>query len=297
MLPLPRQPLDPIKLADWLELNALLAPDRNSSSGDLISALITSGLLDGAGRDAVDRKSLDVFNELERRAQAAESAYPFSIDGGLVTFANNWNGHAPYIFCLCLSYFGWEPTQRSRIFPRRLFEFLACDVAKNYVKGSALRFASPRQGIPSGFGNAITRLCLEFIKEGKGFRSQPTLNRQDDAVDIVAWAEFPDCLSGKILMFGNCASGDDWEGKVTDLQPSVFCSQWMIEPPSSEIHRALFIPHRIDKLRWDYYTRRAGVIFDRCRMAYWAGQLPHSNAYDSRSALLWAKTVLRGAAN
>jgi hypothetical protein len=34
--------------------------------------------------------------------------------------------------------------------------------------------------------------------------------------------------------------------------------------------RSFFIPYRIVNEKWDYYARYAGILFDRCRVSYWA---------------------------
>jgi hypothetical protein len=33
---------------------------------------------------------------------------------------------------------------------------------------------------------------------------------------------------------------------------------------------SFFIPHRIERNRLAPYVRKAGIIFDRCRIAYWS---------------------------
>ncbi len=295
MLPLPKSPIDTIRLADWVELSALLSPDLSTSSGDLRAALRTAALFERGGDEAIESKALEVFRELEQRALAADTAYPFSSEGGVLTAQANWQDFTSYLFCLCLSYFGWKNKIGAKTFPRRLFEDLACDAAKNYLRGHAVRFASPRKDLPSSFKEAVTVLCTKNIEEGEGFREQPSLRSQDDTVDVVAWSDFPDHLPGKLLMFGACASGANWENKINELQPGVFCNQWMIEPPASPLVKAFFIPHRIDKSLWMKYSRRSGIIFDRCRIAFWAPVVGSVNGTcDMECSADWAKSVLEG---
>lgn len=291
MLPLPKEPTNPIKLADWLEINAQLAADHNMSSGDLRSAIRTAALLSIKKEELL---ILDVFSEIDRRFSAAGLAYPFDISGGVLTAKRRYKKFLPYLFCLCLSYFGWKQRIGATTFPRRLFEDLACDAAQNYIKGYAVRFASPRKSLPSNFKAAITYLCLNCINEGGGYRKKPSLSSKDDTVDVIAWSDFPDKLSGKLLLFGACATGNNWETKITELQPVPFCNEWMIEQPVSQLIKAFFIPHRVDLKYWNKHSRRGGVIFDRCRISYWKVKDSISvGAWDTGKCKEWVNMQLQ----
>ncbi|MGH9429871.1 MAG: hypothetical protein ACRD2L_26605, partial [Terriglobia bacterium] len=170
------------------------------------------------------------------------------------------------------------------------FEDLSCVAAQNFVGGEVVRFASPRSFLPGQFSKAVDAVC-RLIKEGQGFRGQATLSRQDDTLDVVAWRHFKDELSGKLVLFGQCASGRNWEGKAGELSPRVFCESWMIEKPPSPVLKAFFIPHRVDPLRWDFINRRAGIVFDRCRIAYWAS-LTSERLLQEAAMINWCQKVL-----
>lgn len=272
MLPLPDAPTDRIRLADWLELCALGSPDGNASAGDLESALKRGALLDEDGPEAIQQKLMEVFEELEERVNAAQSAYPFTVSAPMISLRLDWREYPAYVFCLCLSYFGYKHKKGSKDHPRRWFEHISRDAAQHYLGGSALRFGSPRlqAELPKSFRSAIAHVCSR-LKEGEGYRSGGLPDRKDDDLDIVAWKPFPDELPGKLILFGNCASERDWEGsKKTQLSPEPFCSDWMIDPPKCQIIKSLFIPHRVERQRFVPLLKRAGIIFDRCRIAHWA---------------------------
>src|SRR5207253_9035201 len=160
----------------------------------------------------------------------------------------------------------------SKAFPRRWFEHISRDALMYYMGGEGLRFGSPRlKGeIPISFKEAINSVCAG-IKEGGSFRDGGLPDRKDDAVDIIVWKHFPDQLPGKLIIFGNCATEQDWEGsKKTELAPAAFCSDWMTDMPKCEILKSMFIPHRVERKRFLSHLKRAGIIFDRCRVSYWA---------------------------
>ena len=303
-LPLPKDPTDTIRLADWLEIYALVSPDRNSSRGDLESALQTAALFEPEGNEAIQRKALEVFRELEERSKAARDAYPFSIQGSLLTAKERWEEYPSYVFCLCLSYFGCREMQGSKAFPRRWFEHISRDALQYYMGGEAVRFGSPRLAVelPREFKRAINSVCKK-LNEGDGYKDGGLPDRRDDAVDIIAWKHFPDGFAGKLIVFGNCASEKSWEGsKRTELTPGPFCSDWMIDPPKCEIVRSFFIPHRVEYSRFIPHLKRAGIIFDRCRISYWAyftgptaKQLKEGRFFNYAPLTEWSKTQLQRA--
>jgi hypothetical protein len=264
-LPLPKDSDDPIRLADWLEVYALVSGDGNSSAGDLERAIHRPGL--DTSRDP-NELCAEVFAELELRATAARHSYPFQIQGAVVSLRGGDDLFAPYLFCLCLSYFGWQQKKASTVFPRRMFEDLAALAAKNFVKGDSYRFAAPRKDVPQ-FRDALDRLCGR-MGEGAYCKLEDTRSAQDDNLDIVAWSHFPDRNPGKLLLFGQCATGEDWQGvKLMSLQPREFCMYWLHEVPPSPLIRAYFIPHRVSPRDWNRSTTFGGIIFDRCRISYW----------------------------
>lgn len=279
MLALPRNAEDVISVADWLELVALESGDQNASSGDLINALQIP-----LGKKKAQEISLEVLLEIEDRIKGADKAYPFEIRGSNILQAKqNLKEYVAYIFCLLLSYFGWIQKKKAPNNPRLLFEDLASVAAKQYIQGEVIKFGTSRRnsGV-SGFGEAIQLLCLQ-LGEGQGLRPNQTLSKQDDHVDLVVWKGFDDGRESKLILFGQCATGENWTGKVTELQPDPFWDHWMLEPKVSPLGRSFYIPHRVPyREEWIYHARYAGILFDRCRVAYWSWRDNDSVLSDSR---------------
>ena len=290
MFELPDSPTDPLKLADWLEICALTSPDYNSSRGDLESALHVAALFNnGYESERIERKALEVFDELEQRVKATGEAYPFNVAPPVLQFKSKWEDFPVYIFCLCLSYFGWAAHQHKTINPRKLFEQVSCTAAERFLQGKAVGFGFPRIGLPTSFPDAVTAIC-KHIGEGESYREQRSLDRKDDALDLVAWKDFADKLPSKILMFGQCASGWDWEDKITELRAKAFWENWILVSPVSPLVQTFFIPHRVERQKWGWVARKSeGILFDRCRIAYWA----HNQKSDYISHLMaWSKDLL-----
>lgn len=269
MLELPTNIQDIVSLADWLEISALNAGDKNASAGDLQNALQLV-----ADHQTAETLTLSTFLELEDRRSAAADSYPFIIDQGRVLQTqSDPNKYVAYIFCLLLSHFGWKNQKNIAVNPWLLFEDLSCIAAKHYVQGEVYQFGTSRRenGLAS-FHDAINELCVR-LGEGAGIRTVKTLNKKDDHVDLVAWKGFADRRESKLILFGQCASGAKWEDKVSELQPNAFWNHWMQESETSQLCRSFFVPHCIayqDGEKWRYLARYGGILFDRCRIAYWS---------------------------
>lgn len=291
-VPAPKAITDSVELADWLELKALSSRDGNASKGDLAGLLRRAGGYDPAKEaDEVERLCLAVFSELDTRPKAAGDSYPFIIKPGLIRVrAQALAKYPAYIFCLCLSAWRWMNAKERPENARQLFEDLSCFVAKNYLGGEVFRFASPRESPFKEFSKAVEHVC-DVLGEGTGYRSdQPPAAKKDDTLDVVAWKTFPDTRFGKIVIFGQCASGGDWLAKRSELQPSVFIDQWIEPDFTVDCVRAFFIPHRMRTDVWKETVRRAGIPFDRCRVSYWAhqdGPLPKR-----QKLVAWSKSVI-----
>lgn len=288
-LPLPSRSADKVRLADWLELLALRAADRNASIGDLEGALRRATIFHRNTNNSIENKCAEVIFELHQRAKAAARAYPFEIDGTLLRLRDDPENFIAYVFCLCLSYFGWENKKGRKLFPDRLFEELSCTAAKNFTGGDGVKFGFPRRELPKGFAQAADRIC-QLIGECTGFNQQPQKSVKDYGLDVVAWRNWPDGSSSKIILFGQCATGLG-KNKEVELQPEVFCGNWLLDQPVSPLIKAFFTPHRPESNEWANLGRRAGIIFDRCRIAYLThgtNSLSKSNPYFE-----WTISVLK----
>jgi hypothetical protein len=268
----------------------------NYSRGDLETGLRRAAVYELGGYDSdadeseeIEQKILEVFYELEQRARAAQEAYPFAVnyDGVIKLRSDKWQDFPVYTFCLCVSYF---PLRDINTAPE-LFENISCLAAKGYLQGDVVKFGAPRRELPSPFPEAVTELCRRMGEGIEYKEEQPSLDRQDDTLDLVAWKDFPDRQTSKIIMFGQCGAGRNWDTKLRELQPRNFWGQWIKEScVSPEPIRSFFTPYRIDEVRWSFYARNAGILFDRCRIAFWASK--EGKTYDP--IINWADGFLGG---
>jgi hypothetical protein len=296
MLPLPAKATSRIDLADWLELLAITSRGKTSSPGALERVLQREAIYHDRGR-AIEEMLASVVAELEARSGSAGNGYPFDLAGGVLTFRPDaWTTRSTYLFCLGLTNYGNRPDGRGT-FPERIFEFVSTGAAGNFIGGEAVRFGSPRhvRELPPAFAAAVEAVSVK-LGEGGGFSKRPTHWTKDWGVDLVAWRPLPDRLPGQLVLFGGCASGKDWDEKLSECNPDVWCKAWMSRQPESQILKAFFLPRRLDGAdSWTLMSYQAGIIFDRCRLAHWLPALPEESHHGR--GIRWTKAAFRDLAS
>lgn len=283
MLPLPSYNQETPDLADWLEMNALVGKAGQASLDDLRTALkvAAAGQIQNASPEqrAIHLEGVisSVGGELESRSILARGAYPFKLRSSSLErrYLGQGRRSSTYAFCLILSYIPWNKRKAKGHFPERTFEEISCLVAQRYLGGKSVRFGWPRVSskLPSGFGQAVDELSKR-VGEGDGYDSaEATTVEKDGGLDVVAWRAI-DARSGKLLVFGACATGEDWRDKLTELQPIDFCDLYFRRNVSPYPTKAFFTPRIVPSQQWQNYSKRAGLIFDRCRVSAFVPELP-----------------------
>ena len=237
-----------------------------------------------------------VFDELHYRQQVLGDAYPFSVRKSPpalehVRGAAKAPGHVVYLFCLLAS-----SIRENRIHPAdvtqlaqreipTLFQVCSCLAAGGYVVGEVASFGFPRSS-GSGFVAALKTTYERFgsgVVRSVGPGTPSSV--KDEGIDVIAWRDHPDHLPGKTYLLGQCASGTEWRDKsVVDRIPQFH--GWFSTPPATYCQPSMFIPftlHRdladdpettFDRLRHSRFVReerRYGIVFDRFRIAHFAG--------------------------
>ena len=274
MRPPPTNVQDAIPMADWLEFNALANEDGQISLGHMFTAVRAGALLD---RNAMEELTPQVVAELEARRNRMGRGYPFNLRGS--SLEARWGvgriRTSTYAFCVALSVLSWEERKVPGYFPERVFEEISAVAAQSYIGGEAIRFGWPRSrtGVPTHFKDAI-KFLSKRMAEGAGLKEADlTGNEKDDSVDVIAWKTL-DSRPGKVIMFGACASGVNWEQKLKDCNPETFCERYFNEVPHPKPLKAFFTPSVVAPARWRRHTQDAGVLFDRCRISAIVPDLP-----------------------
>ena len=277
--------------ADWIEIAAVSSGYSRSSPQDLIRAIRRGGSVDADEAsdvldddepldDAVERedeilesKGDAAFELLESRKNLLGDAYPFDVEQRASTATLRAYPNAadsPYMFLTALTRTGLlrdGPESGAS-----LFEQVSRAALVAYLGGPArvrfVDFGFPRRDGPPGFEEAIATLCREF---GAGLEPRtpwPEEQRKDGGLDFAVWVPFGDEYVNRLSVLGHCASGQNWDTKIHELDPKEFCNQWLNRIPSPTPLSAFFIPRQVhDRQRAGAEFNDCQLFFDRLRMA------------------------------
>ncbi len=284
--------------ADYLELLSLDPTEDGAAFQELVTQLGIGGSEDALGDDGLDLAPEDqvepivdaAFNEIDERVWACDGRYPFATTGSVLAPEAGIQ-ESVYLFLALLSQFGLRGGPPGT-FPERTFEDVCAAAAKAYlgVGAEAVPFGFPRRQLPKDFRAALDELARR-MGEGHGHRGAPTTRDQRDAkLDVVAWKDFADGRAGKLIVFGQCATGADWRAKISELpSPTKWCQAWLLRSPLVDPVRAFFVPHRVPFRYWETANLYGGVFFDRCRIAQFSGGVDADVLADCRS---WSAYVV-----
>ena len=285
-------------IADFVEVQCLARDDLNVAVNDIsyaMSDLLSDDVPSSLEEESREEDAPEVWEALDdvdmrKKHCGARAFYPFRRgprgNEGQVAIARPKNDgqrwHALlYLFLLWLTRIGKHDAQAQA--GRGLFERLCCDVASNYwgcIAGEKAPFI--HFGAHGSFRAKIEDLAKKLCEEG-GIREK-TLNSgrrpKDDGVDIVVYRPFADRRVGQLIGLGQCKSGHGYGRKeLTELQPDDFFRIWFQYPvskPTSQSVRLFFLSDRIandEEMREK--CNRGGIVFDRCRVMEYAGEVDH----------------------
>lgn len=295
------------EVADYLELRALLDPDGVTSALQLTTDVCMVG--EDAAYDNLmpaerstwqtEREGLtsEALDETARRQQICSMTYyPFIIHATSLKAAEDAE-ESVYAFLLLLSFLKGNAPQHAEA--AKLFEELSAEAGAAYLGCSSSKnayvFGFPRRRGPKAFLPAVAELCGKgLLNEGYANIDEPKAVHQKDArLDVVVWKNFPDARRGRIILFGQCATGADWEDKVYSLEPNKWREKWLVEPLLPCPQGAFFVPFAVSDEDWKHTLIDGGVLFDRFRIAGLASAtLPE--ATQGRVAT-WNKTAIEAA--
>lgn len=211
-----------------------------------------------------------VHEEIERRRLIMGEHYPFSLDGGQLTYKESKTLF--YEFCLAVCN---APTITEGLFTEmpRLFERASARLVRAYfgIYSEALHTGWPRdEGVGVRFKDAMNQLqsaTSEWLwRPEDGLPEDPSPKAvKDEGLDFVVWKRSIDGRMGSLFILGQCACGNDWRDKYWDLNLKRL-QKWFNPMTLIDPIRSFTTPHHIaDSLLTDA-QREAGLIFDRARL-------------------------------
>lgn len=257
--------------ADYLEWTCLTSGNDYVSWADHVRDLGIQGIESEESPDERFEILLDdIRQELaEREIHCGSSGYPFRLEEEGLSLLRD-RRVSTYEFLLALTLIEHSARPRSGV-ATKLFEELGREALRAYLGGPGAQvqsrvFGFPRRIGPREFRQAVDELCY-MMGEGVRCTQEPEAADQKDAhLDLVAWVRFLDDRQGKLILFGNCATGENWFDKIHELRPEAWCDLWLEKRPPVKPVASLLVPRRIESSRWRQAAHYGGIIFDRCRL-------------------------------
>lgn len=278
--------------ADWIEVCSIVDTDRRCSREDLISALRVAGGIDAfeeigpegdVGSERIQALAESAMDIIENRAEIlGGDRYPFVVMGGSIAASRVISGAGEIYQLLALASYFSGKLGGSNAEYTRLFEDISAVAARDYLGGSTTnakvyQMGSPRRsGQPSRFADAVTDMCAKMHDGGMAKDRPQAADMKDAKLDIAAWIPTPDRRQGKLIGFGQCATGRNWRDKVSELQPDSWCKLWITDTFPVLPVRMFFVPHAIPSNDWLVVSYNAGMIFDRVRVVAHSNEIPPS---------------------
>jgi len=297
--------------ADWMEISAIANSRFRCSGKDLARTLSPLaeefeepdqdellGLAD-VEESMLNRRDEewlgDVLEEIQFRADALRECYPFKV----VRVANDW----------------WIEWQKSDAVPQVLYEVcLVITAARDGIispqpdrldgilqlaayltAGSLIKGESHWMGFPRPDGTGF-KASLETCLKRMGYRNVELRpppwtyrNDQDAGIDIISWKGFADQLPGRLVVFGQVASGrNQWKDKSVKPFLDADIGPWLGVFRPGTLIEAMFVPwplysevNHVERLRrtgehksfrdWAHdeglhLEKKLGIIVDRERL-------------------------------
>ena len=263
------------ELADYLELLCIVNGGDYSINDALPQIDIISDEVNQEGIMNEDDQIRDdlqfALEEIDRRNNDCGGHYPFWADRNCIHYCPGENATEQrlalvYTYLLLATRLNMiQHKLYGEIDGTLLFEELSAIAVKNYFGNNACSFVFGTAA-DGGFGDKIKRL-IEELKEGVSAKNpeNTTNDEKDGGLDIVVWKPFADKKKGKIIGFGQCKTGTSWRQQVGSLHPDDFCKTYFQEQPFSTPVSMFFVAESFKENSETIY-RKAGIMFDRCRI-------------------------------
>lgn len=216
--------------------------------------------------DAVGR----VHEELERRRKLMDDGYPFSIRGGTLIHTPRLDENSIYEFMLSICN-AKSLTSGQYVDLPRVFERLSARLVASYfgTRSEFLHTGWPRdKETGSSFKDAMLTLnnrTAEWTWSPQdGLPNCPT--NGDGGCDFVVWSKPADGRRiGQLFILGQCACGNDWDTKLTDLVVRDL-EKWFNPLSTVDPVRCFTTPFHVTDAMLKEASRKGGIVFDRARL-------------------------------
>ena len=218
-----------------------------------------------------DTASGNIHEEIERRENILEDAYPFEFDKGKLLYSpKSQRISCIYEFFLSICNSNTLVSGNYALLPR-MFERITAKLVAAYL-GEYARYIHtgwPRdQEIGISFKEAMQTVSERTGEwrwgPDEGLPNDP--DRKDEGCDFVVWPDAPDGRKiGQLFILGQCACGDNWQDKYKDLKLKEL-KKWFKPLSLIKPVRSFATPHHVTDALLREASRQGGLFFDRARL-------------------------------
>lgn len=262
-------------ICDYLEFKSIISNDSIISINEVLKEFLRSADEDiDDGIDDVEdisREKLElVSSECQRRAQSSGNRYPFQLEfnGEVIRFIGLINTESIlYVYLLFATRLDMRENRRlQNIDGTHLLELISSEVSKSYFGAKSKSYIMGTAAV-GGFKTKVGELCSLL---GEGFQfvnaNEGPVDENDGGLDVVVWIDFSDKKPSKLIAFGQCKTGTNWEMHTQALNSETFCKLWFSKQPVVTPLRLFFIADIVHLDRWYKVAVSAGLLFDRLRI-------------------------------
>lgn len=241
------------EVADWVELTALMK-GTPFKRGDLKSAISQESI------GSPDLLEEQVWNEIVGRSEVFAARWPLKLASDRLRPRSSVRNVELYKY-LCVLGLGQLDAE-----DRTLFEEVVEALLSLPMRGNALRIGAPAsQGLSGSFRERVTHYANSSGLLAGEVLKAPLSQDKDLGLDVVSWLPFSDRRGGYLHFLIQCATGADWEDKLTDIDLNVWMRHinWAVPPV-----RVFSVPMTLllTEDKWIRVSDAGGLVLDRPRL-------------------------------
>ncbi|OQA97726.1 MAG: hypothetical protein BWY22_01173 [Bacteroidetes bacterium ADurb.Bin217] len=293
------EPKDQLHLyADYIELVCIISNDYVSQR-DIIDRLIDSGVefklekekldgeigqIDSEIYDLEESWIINIFEYLKERAVNFGANYPFIIDSNGIIFSKDKLNDSQYLYVYLLlsSSLNYFKTVKHELTSE--FEIISEKALQSYLPNAVVYGFGSNTIFKGNAKEKIKNLAKEINIEVKEriLNQISKHNSKEEGLDIVGWLPFKDNNPNTIIIFGQCACGQNWLNKQNETRRyDRFYESYLLP----FIH-ALFVPHDFrnynGEFGFDKDINNHTLVFERRRILELLDNFTFDNSFDSK---------------
>lgn len=259
--------------ADYAEYHAILHGKINLYTLSKPSRMVSDEEVVLGIEDETDKyleKVDEISAEIRYRIRVGECLYPFAIedhDYSLRYSPESDESKIVYPYLLLATRANMRDDRiKADIDGSLLFEHLCSIIAQNYFgpRAEVDILGTSKTEIKS-FRDKL-RQVTKMLGEGGDIHENPGYKPQDGKVDVIVWKGFKDKQPSQMIAFGQCKTGTNWIGNLSELDTRSFCDTWFTRQPVITPVRMFFTAQYFPKDIFRVRANEAGLVFDRFRI-------------------------------